>query len=191
MKLKLTFFSDIVPLLETSPDNYKIIVLRLISDEFDNIHFNDLIKAFFMMSDVRLVTPDAKRLTDGEIPIFDMARVSYRHLTKIILSTLRLYLKYTQEAHPVRVRQIHIINCNPIIDKIIYLIKPFVRTENFKMINFHTPGSTTLFKFIPREFLPTEYGGTAGSIATMKQYWMKRLEDHRFVHISKAVWGLV
>lgn len=134
-----------------------------------------------MMSDVRLITPDTKTLTDGEIPIFDMARVSYRHLTKIVLSTLRLYMKYTQEAHPVRVRQIHIINCNPIIDKIIYLIKPFVRTENFKMINFHTPESTTLFKFIPKEFLPIEYGGSVGSLETMKQFWMNKLESHRLV----------
>lgn len=176
-----------VPLAETTPDNYKIIVLRLISDDFDHIHFNDLIKAFFMMSDVRLITPDAKTLTDGEIPIFDMARVSYRHLTKVVLSTLRLYMKYTQEAHPVRVRQIHIINCSPIIDKIIYLIKPFVRTDNFQMINFHTPGSTTLFKFIPKEFLPNEYGGTAGSIETMKLYWTNRIESHRFDESTKKL----
>lgn len=99
-----------VPLRETTPENYKIIILRLISDNFDHVEFNDVIKAFFIMSDVRLITPDAKTLTDGEIPIFDMARVSYRHLTKIVLSTLRLYLKYTQEAHPVRVQQIHIVN---------------------------------------------------------------------------------
>lgn len=168
-----------VPLLEVTPENYKIIVFRLISDDFDHIGFNDVIKAVFMMSDVRLITPDSKTLTDGEIAIFDMARISYRHLTKIVLSTLRLCLKYTQEAHPVRVRQIHIINCNPIVDKIIYLIKPFVRTQNFQMINFHTPGSTTLFNFIPKENIPDDYGGSAGPIGNMKQYWLERIKQHR------------
>lgn len=168
-----------VPLYEVTPENYKIIVFRLISDEFDHIHFNDVIKAFFMMSDVRLITPDPKGLSDGEIPIFDMSRVSYRHLTKIVLSTLRLYLKYTQEAHPVRVRQIHIINCNPIVNKIMCLIKPFIRAENFQMINFHTPGSTTLFNFIPKENIPDDFGGSAGPIANMKRYWVERIEQHR------------
>lgn len=172
-----------VPLLETTPENYKIIVFRLTNDNFDHIHFNDVIKAFFMMSDVRLITQDKKLVADGEIPIFDMSRVSYRHLTKIVFSTLRLYLKYTQEAHPVRVRQIHIINCSPIVDKIICLIKPFVKTENFKMINFHTPGSTTLFKSIPKENLPDEYGGTAGSLVEMKQYWVDRIHSHRSVFL--------
>lgn len=168
-----------VPLYQTTDENYKIIVLRLINDDFEKIHFNDVIKAFFMMSDVRLITPDVKALTDGEIPIFDMSRVSYRHLAKVILSTLRLYLKYTQEAHPVRVRHLHIVNCNPIIDKIMFLIKPFVRTENFNMIHFHTPGSTSLFKFVDKEYLPDEYGGSAGSISTQKVYWMDRIEKHR------------
>lgn len=167
-----------VPLQDTTPENYKVIVFRLTSDDFEHIHFNDVIKCFFIMSDVRLITPDAKILTDGEIPIFDMARVSYRHLTKIVLSTVRLYLKYTQEAHPVRVRQIHIVNCNPIIDKIIWMIKPFVRTENFKMINFHT-GTETLTKHIKKEFLFNEYGGNAGPIDNQKKYWMDRIEKHR------------
>lgn len=169
-----------VPLFNSTSDNYKIIIFRLIDDNFDHIHFNDVIKTFFMMSDVRLITPDSKCLTDGEIPIFDMAKVSYRHLTKVVLSTVRLYMKYTQEAHPVRVRQIHIINCAPIVDKIICLIKPFVRTENFKMINFHTPGSETLYNFIPKENLPVEYGGSASeSIESMKSYWVNRIEGHR------------
>lgn len=56
-----------VPLFETTPENYKVVVFRLISDDFEHIHFNDVIKAFFMMSDVRLITPDNKTLTDGEI----------------------------------------------------------------------------------------------------------------------------
>jgi CRAL/TRIO domain len=171
--------SDIVPLHVTTAENYKIIILRLISDDFGNLNFDDVIKAFFMMSDVRLITPDKTTLTDGEIPIFDMARVSYRHLTKIVLSTLRLYLKYTQEAHPVRVRHLHIVNCNPIIDKIIYLIKPFVRTENFNMIHFHTPGSQTLFKFIDKEYLPSDYGGDAGPVEVQKRAWIERMEKHR------------
>jgi hypothetical protein len=170
---------DMVPLKETTSENYKIIVLRLINDDLANINFNDVVKAFFIISDVRLITPDKQTLTDGEIPIFDMARVSYRHLTKVILSTLRLYLKYTQEAHPVRVRHLHIINCSPIVDKIMYLIKPFVRTENFNMIHFHTPGSQSIFKFIDKEYLPDEYGGSAGPIETQKALWMDRIKKHR------------
>lgn len=49
-----------------------------------------------MVADVRLATMDANGITDGEIPIFDMAGFTLRHLTKVVLSSLRCYMKYTQ-----------------------------------------------------------------------------------------------
>lgn len=59
-------------------------------------HFNEAIKLFFMVADVRLAMPDPNGITDGEVPIFDMAGLSLRHLTRVVLSTLRIYMKYTQ-----------------------------------------------------------------------------------------------
>lgn len=90
-----------------------------------------------------------------------------------------------QEAHPVQVREIHIINCNTIIDKIVYLIKPFIRAENFKMINFHTKGSDTLYKYIDRESLPEEYGGSAGSMVALKNLWRDKIISHRWSLMHK------
>lgn len=85
-----------VPLLHTTPENYKICVYRLATDDVDYIDFNDVVKGFFLVADLRLIADDAK-LSDGEIPIFDMGKVSYRHFTKVVLSTVRLYLRYIQE----------------------------------------------------------------------------------------------
>lgn len=52
------------------------------------------------MSDVRLAHPDQANEGDfvcsGEIPIFDMAGFTWRHATKVVISTLRVYMKYTQ-----------------------------------------------------------------------------------------------
>lgn len=60
-------------------------------------NFNEAIKLFFMVADVRLACSDPNgTITDGEIPIFDMAGLSIKHLTRVVLSTLRVYMKYTQ-----------------------------------------------------------------------------------------------
>lgn len=59
-------------------------------------HFNDVIKTFFLIADSRLVQPDILMNNGGDIPIFDMTGFTLRHLTKVILSTLRVYMKYTQ-----------------------------------------------------------------------------------------------
>lgn len=178
-KFNNIYSSDMVPLLSTTPENYKVSIFRLIEDDFDDIEFNDVIKTFFIMSDVRLITPDLKTLSDGEIPIFDLARVSYRHLSKVVLSTVRLYLKYTQEAHPVQVKQIHILNCTPIMDRIMGFMRPFMKTEVAKMINFHSAGFEKLHQFVPKDILPQEYDGNAGPIEEMKKIWINRIENHR------------
>lgn len=100
-----------VPMLKATPENFKCCIFRLIETKTEKFNFNDTIKAFFMFADLRLVSPDPNpdQLADGEVPIFDMQGLSVWHLFKLSLSTLRLYFKYTQEAHPVRVQQIHVV----------------------------------------------------------------------------------
>ena len=66
-----------VPLVKTTPENWKVCVIRLIDHDPNNINFNHCIKAFFMVSDVRLVTPDDDKLSDGEVPIFNVENTSF------------------------------------------------------------------------------------------------------------------
>jgi hypothetical protein len=68
------YFRDIVPLLQTTPENYKVCIFRLRDINPDAFLFNDAIKTFFVTTDVRLITPEqnGQMLTSGEIPVFDM-----------------------------------------------------------------------------------------------------------------------
>ena len=97
-------------------------------------NFNDAIKVFFMMADCRFATTDED--VDGEIPIFDMSGYSLKHLTKTVLSSLRIYMKFVQEAHPVRIKQIHVLNSPSYMDKVLTVIKPFIKSEVFKLVSF-------------------------------------------------------
>lgn len=52
-----------------------------------------------MVADIRLVCVDADVPNsgwNGEVPVFDMEGFSFRHLTAVVLSVLRIYMKYTQ-----------------------------------------------------------------------------------------------
>lgn len=54
---------------------------------------------FFMVADIRLVSSVADEPNsgwNGEVPIFDMAGFTVRHITCVVLSVLRVYMKYTQ-----------------------------------------------------------------------------------------------
>lgn len=182
----MSYYSEIVPMNKTTPENYKCCIFRLIDPTTDTFNFNDTIKAFFMVADVRMVCsdPNHDELADGELPIFDMKGVSIWHLLKVNISVMRLYFKYTQEAHPVRVKQVHVYNCTPLINRIMSLIKPFLKPEVAARFQFHSPGSETLFNFIPKDVLPTEYGGDAGPISVIKDHWVKMFLEKRWVNAT-------
>lgn len=118
-------------------------------------------------------------INDCDIPIFDMTGFTYRHITKLSLSTLRCYMKITQEGFPVRIKKIHLINVSPVLNKVLLVLKPFMKARVRNNLNFHLPNTTTLFDDIPREFLPVEFGGTAGSLAEIKKKFVKQVEYNR------------
>ncbi|CRL03400.1 CLUMA_CG016526, isoform A [Clunio marinus] len=180
---------QLVPMVEKTPENYKVSIFRLTDPDPEKIDFNHVIKAFYMAADIRLASTE-EVWSDGEIPIFDMTNITFKHFTKIVLSTLRLFMKYSQEAHPVIVRQVHIVNCSSLINKVMMVIKPFLKAEVAERIQTHLPESETLFKYIPKEILPKEYGGLAGPINNIRNFWMSYLDSFRNYIINEENWRL-
>lgn len=180
--------TDMIILPNLTPEGNKVLYYRLIDFDPDKYHFNDVIRVFFMFADVRFNTPDPAGMSEGEIPIFDMKGFTLKHLTKVVLSTLRIYMKFTQEAHPIRLKAIHVVNCPSYLDKVITVIKPFLRSEVFKMINFHLSGAETLYKYVPKEMLPNDLGGQCGQIADIKSEWVKVLKEKRDYLTNEKYW---
>ncbi|XP_068141236.1 alpha-tocopherol transfer protein [Drosophila tropicalis] len=171
--------ADLIPLPGLTPENNKLLFYRLIDFDADKFNFTAGIKVFFMVADCRFATENDGPLSDGEIPIFDMAGYTLRHLTKTVLGSLRVYMKFVQEAHPVRLKEIHVINCPSYLDKVLTVVKPFIKSEVFKLIHFHLPNADTPYKHFPQSMMPEEYGGNAGKMSDLKKQWMQLLKEQR------------
>lgn len=176
---------DMVPLPSVETCKDKFVFFRLVDCDPEKFHFNDVIRTFFIIADSRMVQPDIPMNDGGDIPIFDMQGFTLRHLTKVILSTLRVYMKYTQEAHPVRLKAIHVINCTPFLDKVMYVVKPFMKKKVAEMLHFHLPNSEELYKHVPREVIPDE-----SMITKHKADWLKRLESLRDYFTDDTRWKI-
>lgn len=148
---------------------------------------------FLMLSDVRYITPDPIGLTEAEIAVMDFKGFSFRHFMKVAtnLSTIRLYLRYVQEAVPFRIYQNHFVNCSPVLMKIIALIRPFVKKELLDVMHFHTSGYESLYEYIPREYLPFEYGGNAGELDKFFTKWITVVKSQRAYLKNDNNWKLL
>ena len=70
----------------------------------------------------------------GLIILFDMLNMRLGHLTKSKLSTIKLFLKYLQEALAVKLEAIHIFNARHISNLLLTLVKPFMKGEILKKV---------------------------------------------------------
>lgn len=185
--------ADMIPLPYATKENYKVMFYRLCDTDAEKFNFTEAIRMFFMVADVRLVCMDADEPNsgwNGEIPVFDMAGFGLKHVACVVLSVLRIYMKYTQEAHPVRLRQIHVINCSPYLDRIMTIVRPFMKKEVSRMLHFHKPDSDTLYKFIPKDLLPAEYGGKSGEIKEIKSNFVNLFNSYRDYLLDESRWKL-
>lgn len=178
MKLSLFISSDMVPMHLHTKDNHKICIFRLNSNDPTNIVLSDCVKGYFMSTDLRFSLP-VEKLSDiecGEIIIFDLNNLTLQHFTKIHLTTVKLFFTYLQIGHPLRLIQFHAINCNSLINKLVYLIRPFISSRLFKTLKIHRAGSLdSLYEFVPKELLPKDYGGDQPTMSSIKEYYMKIL----------------
>lgn len=168
-----------VPLPKVTSDNNRILLLRLIDYDPENLVFDEALVCFTMVYDVSVITPESDCLADGEIIIFDLKGLTGRHLSKLSLSSLRCFFKYMVEAHPLKIKAVHIVNSHSLLDKLKLLMKPFLGSKAMKVIHFHMPNSTSLYDFVSRDDLPDEFGGTSGPIEVSKRYWIDRTDGHR------------
>lgn len=104
-----------------------------------------------MLTDVRFSMPDIEEtkntsssgdnelissdvLASGEVQLFDMNGFTMQHATRLSFSVLRIYIRFLQTAFPVRIRQIHMINCPTYLNKIVAIVRPFLSREVFNMV---------------------------------------------------------
>ncbi|XP_053951152.1 alpha-tocopherol transfer protein-like [Anastrepha ludens] len=129
-------------------------------------------------------------ISNGEVQICDISGYTLSHLTRISYPTLRMYMNFLQEAYPVRLRAMHIINCPSFLNSMIAIVKPFINDHVYNMIQFHTEGLDSLYEKVPRDLLPNEYGGKAGPIAELKQKWAEELKTKRDYLMDPKQWKI-
>ena len=102
--------------------------------------------------------------SDGVIVVFDMKGVLLGHLLRMGLFTTKHFMNYLQEGMPVRIRGLQFFNIVSFIDKILLLVKPFMKKSMFDMLQLHS-SVEPVFQHVPAKMFPNDYpDGTAPSI---------------------------
>ncbi|KAM5246477.1 alpha-tocopherol transfer protein-like isoform 2-T2 [Ctenodactylus gundi] len=104
------------------------------------------------------IRPD--RWIPSNYPITENIRAIYLTLEKLIQS------EETQDGFPIRIKAVHVVNEPRIFKGIFAIIKPFLKEKIANRFFLHGSDLNSLHTNLPRNILPTEYGGTAGELDT-------------------------
>jgi len=114
-----------------------------------------------MIGDIRL--KEEEHGVAGDVYILDAAVATPIHFAKFTPPILKKFLVCVMEAYPVKLKEVHVINISPLVDTILNFVKPFLKEKIRNRIFMHSD-MKSLYDYVPREILPTEYGGDAGPI---------------------------
>ncbi|XP_039291899.1 uncharacterized protein LOC111050917 isoform X2 [Nilaparvata lugens] len=95
--------------------------------------------------------------------VYDADGFGMTHLFKNPLNQVKNYIAFGQNASNIRVTGIRFINSSIVIKKLISWLRPFLNQEVMKMLSVHTVADE-YFKDIPREIVPSDYGGDGPSL---------------------------
>ncbi|XP_074041789.1 alpha-tocopherol transfer protein-like isoform X3 [Leptinotarsa decemlineata] len=94
------------------------------------------------------------------------------------------------EALPLRMKEIHILNSVYFIDKILALIKVFMKSELMDLVHFHSPGieQEKMFEIAPKKCLPKDYGGDLPSASELHDITLQQFKDRQeFWNIEEMI----
>lgn len=110
----------------------RILFHRLADSRPSQYMYNDSIKLLIMSIDASLYTDGC---SEGYIYLFDMTGVRLGHLTRLPINSIRKFFEYLQEGMPIRLKAIHVLNAVWFIDKLLAIIRPFMKRELYEMVN--------------------------------------------------------
>uniref|UniRef100_A0A6M2DE55 Putative phosphatidylinositol transfer protein sec14 n=1 Tax=Xenopsylla cheopis TaxID=163159 RepID=A0A6M2DE55_XENCH len=172
-------------LLPPTAEGHDVIFHRLYQTAPSAYNYDQAIRTFFMTIDMCLYSRGPR---PGLVFLFDMKGVSLGHLTRLRVAGTRKFFKYLQDALPAKLKAIHVMNVVPFFDKILLLIKPFMKKELMNMLHIHS-SNIDMEKFyaeiLPRSVLPSDFGGDLADCRTLHQEFCEKIQAHASYFVAE------
>lgn len=79
---------------------------------------------------------------------------------------------------PVRLRAFHFVNTVPWMDKVLAMMRPFMKKELMDAMHLHSSLDSFLDNHVPKSMMPEEYGGSAGKLKDLTDKAYKDMQSY-------------
>ncbi|KAJ8687646.1 hypothetical protein QAD02_023440 [Eretmocerus hayati] len=172
---KISQFMQFVCVPELTPEKLRVVITRYTSTDVGSYKLSDLLKYILMIIDVGMSTDRSL----GNIYICDLSKMRLGHLTQLTPSLLKTTEIISTKVYGVSIKGIHIINAPSFVDRIVTLAKTTLKPKMAARVSVHPSGLESLYKVVPKSYLPVDYGGDQPSIDELDEKQHNKLEECR------------
>ncbi|XP_068229029.1 retinol-binding protein pinta-like isoform X1 [Palaemon carinicauda] len=166
------------PLPGYDPEGRMVIFGRLGAWDPNKVKPEDLFKAAGMLFDT-IFLEDEQVSIKGLVQANDMTGLTFKHVAVLPFPLIKKVSTTWQEGYPFRPKGVHYIYTPQAFDALFNLFKPLMREKMKKRVHLHGSNIESMHKYVPKSMLPSEYGGTAGTIQEIADYWLSKMDEHR------------
>ncbi|CAH0386362.1 unnamed protein product [Bemisia tabaci] len=158
-------------------EGHKLEVISLKDFTVSKFNLAQCCKYMFAMSDI--ASHEVLDNNKGWRILFDMNGFGLGHFLRFHPAVVKKCILYVQDALPLQLKGIHIINAIPLVHQILAMVKPIMKKEVYDLIQIHTSSEwESLYKVVPQELLPSDFGGKDQSMDQLHGNSLKKLEHY-------------
>ncbi|XP_075227754.1 alpha-tocopherol transfer protein-like [Lycorma delicatula] len=138
-----------------TPEHDRVCIFKIFDTDVSKYNPTLLFKSGLMALDCHV----SEERCRSHILIYDMQGGSIGHVASLTIPIIKKFFSSGLVGMPQRYSGFHIVNAPSIAESLISMAKSFLKDKLSKRTYVHHD-MTSLHKFIPKEILPAEYGGT-------------------------------
>ncbi|XP_026324471.1 alpha-tocopherol transfer protein-like [Hyposmocoma kahamanoa] len=143
----------------------------------DKYSITDIISVSHVLTKIVLMECDNATIT-GTQGVLDLDGVTIGHFVQMTPSVIKKMVVTTQESLPFRVKGNHYLNTPAGFEIIFNAIKSLLSEKNQNRLYVHNKNYEEMYKYIPKDVLPAEYGGNGGTIKEIIECWKEKVQEY-------------
>lgn len=144
---------------------------------------NELFRLVLVGTECNLMDPTNQ--IAGIVGVVDLDGLHISHCLYFTPSEIRKAVKIMQDSYPLRIKGVYVINNPPVFQLIYALVRLLLKPKNRERLHVIGRDYEKLHTFVPREGLPTEYGGLLESYDYGELEAAYRSKEDIFVDLSR------
>ncbi|XP_063239745.1 alpha-tocopherol transfer protein-like isoform X2 [Bacillus rossius redtenbacheri] len=137
----------------------RILVLELGKKwKHNKVSLDEVFKGAVLFLEAAMIEPESQIC--GAVVIFDMDGLSLQQVWQFTPPFAKRIVDWLQDAVPLRIKNIHVVNQPYIFNMVFALFKPFLREKLRNRIIFHVSDRDSLHSHLSPKCLPSCYGDT-------------------------------